>query len=271
MDKVQKQVTSQDGTSIAFEQSGSGPAVILVASSLADRSDTKRLAALLAPHFTVINYDRRGRGASGDTAPYAVEREVEDLDALIVDAGGSAYVFGSSSGAVLALQAAAGGADIRKLAIYEPPFVVDDSGPPQPADFDSQINQLLAADRRSEAVKFFMSKGMGVPGFVLTFMRLMPGVWSKLKAMAHTIPYDLAIMGDTRSGKPLDAEKWSAAKVPTLVMDGGKSGPAQRNAVQALTDVLPNAERRTLEGQTHAAPVMAPKKLAPLLIEFFTD
>lgn len=271
MDKVQKQVTSKDGTNIAFEQSGSGPAVVLVASSLADRSDTKRLAALLAPHFTVVNYDRRGRGASGDTAPYAVEREVEDLEALIADAGGSACVFGSSSGAVLALEAAASGVNVNKLAVFEPPFVVDDSGPPQSPEFESRIKQLLAADRRSDAVKFYMSEGIGVPGFVLTFMRLMPGVWSKLKSMAHTIPYDITIMGDTRSGKPLDAAKWSAAKVPTLVMDGGKSGPAQRNAMRALVDVLPNAEYRTIEGQGHAAPVMAPKKVAPLLIDFFKD
>ena len=269
MDKVQASVTSRDGTRIAFERSGTGPAVILVGSALADRSDTTRLAARLADHFTVINYDRRGRGASTDIPPYAVEREVEDLATLIEEAGGSAFVFGSSSGAVLALKAAASNLHITKLALYEPPFVVDDSGSGPPNDLGADVVRLLAADRRSEAVRLFMTKGIGVPTAIVTLMRLMPPVWSKLTAVAHTIPYDLAIVGDHQDGKPPRADQWAGARAPTLVIDGGKSAAWQRNAVQALTDVLPEAQRRTLAGHGHSAPVTAPKKLAPLLIDFF--
>lgn len=154
--------------------------------------------------FTVINYDRRGRGDSGDTGPYAVEREVEDLDALIQAAGGSASVFGSSSGAVLALRAAASGLNITRLAVYEPPFPVD--GDPLPAGFQVQLEQLLAAGRRGGAVKHFMRTDMGVPAVILIFLRLLPGTWGKLTAMAHTLPYEYAVMGDTLAGRPLAAE-----------------------------------------------------------------
>jgi pimeloyl-ACP methyl ester carboxylesterase len=268
MDPVQKSVTSKDGTTIAFEQSGNGPPVILVASSLADRSDTKRLAALLAAQFTVINYDRRGRGKSGDTVPYHVQREVEDIAALLDDTGGQAFLFGSSSGAVLALQAAASGLNITKLALYEPPFRVDHSGPLPPKDLATDITRLIADNRRGQAVRLFMTRAIGVPSPVVTFMRVMPGAWSKLESMAHTASYDIAIMADTQSGNPLPPDRWAGVKAPTLVIDGGKSSTAQRHAVQALVDVLPNAQRRTLPGQRHAAPVMAPKKLAPMLIEF---
>jgi pimeloyl-ACP methyl ester carboxylesterase len=269
MKAVQQTVTSKDGTKIAYEQSGTGPVVILVASSLADRSDTTRLAALLAPQFSVINYDRRGRGLSGDTLPYRVEREIEDIAALINKAGGSACLFGSSSGAVLALRAAASGLNVTKLALYEPPFRVDQSGPLLSDDLDQQIARLLAQDRRSEAVKLFMTRAIGVPAPGLILMRLIPGVWPKLKAMAHTIPYDIAIMGGTVSGGPLRPDEWVAVKTPTLVIGGEKSSTAQHNANRALVDVLPNAQGKTLAGQGHSAPVMAPKKLAPMLAEFF--
>jgi pimeloyl-ACP methyl ester carboxylesterase len=271
MDTVQKTVRSKDGTTIAYERSGNGPTVILIASSLADRTDTKRLAALLATRFSVINYDRRGRGLSSDTPPYQVQREIEDIAALLDDAGGSAFVFGSSSGAVLALKAAASGLNISKLALYEPPFRVDHSGSLPPKDLDQNITQLIANDRRGEAVRLFMTQAIGVPRTMVTVMQLMPGVWSKLKAMAHTISYDIAIMGDTQSGNPLRLDDWAAVKARTLVIDGGKSSAAQHHAGQALLDVLPNAQQRTLPGQGRAAPVMAPKKLAPLLAEFFAE
>jgi pimeloyl-ACP methyl ester carboxylesterase len=269
MDTQQRSVTSKDGTTIAYEQSGSGRVIILVASSLADRTDTKQLTALLAPQFTVFNYDRRGRGLSGDTTPYLIQREIEDIAALLDEAGGSAFMFGSSSGAVLALEAAASGLDIARLALYEPPFRVDHSGPLPPKHLDKDIARLLADNRRGEAVRLFMTQAIGVPATMVAVMRFMPGVWSKLKSMAHTISYDMAIMGDTQSGNPLPAYRWAGVKAPTLVIDGGKSSTAQYHAGQALVDVLPNAQHRTLPGQGHAAPVMAPKKLAPMLIEFF--
>src|SRR5438132_403129 len=157
-------VISKDGTAIAFDQSGHGPALILVAAATATRLAEAALAATLAPHFTMFAYDRRGRGDSGDTPPYAVEREVEDLDALINEAGGSAFVFGHSSSAVLALEAARLlGGKIEKLAIYEPPFIIDDSRPPVPQDYVPHLNELIAAGRREEAVEYFMTDAMLVP------------------------------------------------------------------------------------------------------------
>ncbi|WP_326825215.1 alpha/beta fold hydrolase [Streptosporangium sp. NBC_01756] len=265
---VNASVISQDGTEIAFERLGAGPAVILVSSALADRSDARKLAGLLAEHFTVINYDRRGRGTSGDAAGYAAEREVEDIAALIDHVGGSASVFGSSSGAVLALRAAAAGLTIERLALYEPPFVISHDGFGPPKDYARHLDALLAADRRGDAVTYFMTKAQGMPAFMVTMMRLMPGVWSNLKALAHTLPYDAAVMGETQQGKPLEADRWSAAKAPTMVLTGGKSPAGFHNAARALADILPDAEHRTLPGLNHGAVVMAPKKLVPALVEF---
>lgn len=266
--RTESAVVSADGTTIAFQRSGSGPAVILVASALADRSDGAKLAGLLARHFTVINYDRRGRGASGDGARYAVEREIEDIAALLEHCGGSASVFGSSSGAVLALRAAAAGLDIPRLALYEPPFAVDGDAFGPPADFAGRIDALLAGDRRGDAVKLFMTKAQGMPGLLVASMRLMPGVWSGLKALAPTLPYDIAVMGDTQRGEPLNADEWSAVASRTLVLTGGKSPEGFHQAARALTEVLPHAEHRTLDGLHHGAVVMAPKKLAPSLVPF---
>jgi pimeloyl-ACP methyl ester carboxylesterase len=262
-------VTSRDGTTIAFEKTGSGPPLILVASALSDRSDTSRLARLLAPHFTVINYDRRGRGASGDTAPYAVERECEDIEALVKEAGGWAFLFGSSSGAVLALEAAAHGVGVERMALFEPPFVVDENDPRPPREFASHVDDLIAGDRRAKAVTYFMTKGIGMPAIFVWMMRLMPRMWSNMKAMAPTIPYDVAIMDDTQSGRPLPPDRWASVAAPTLVMDGGKSPAGMRHAASALADVLPNARHRTLDGLSHGAVMMAPKRLAPVLRECF--
>ena len=264
-----KTATSRDGTTIAYDQTGQGPAVIIVASALADRSGTRKLAALLSEAFTVINYDRRGRGDSGDTQPYAVKREIEDIDALITATGGSAFVFGSSSGAVLALRAAAAGLDIAKLALFEPPFRIDDTAPELPADYEARLTALIAADRRSDAVKLFFSKAVGVPAPLLLLMRFIPGLWSKSMAHAHTLLYDQAVMGDTLAGKPLVAADWAAVRAETIVMDGSKSEAWLRNPVRALVDVLPNATRVTLQDQHHGAVEMAPKAVAAPLIEFF--
>ena len=224
-----------------------------------------QLAELLSQHFTVITYDRRGRGASGDTAPYAVEREVEDIAALLNEAGGAAFVWGMSSGAVLALEAANRLRGIKKLALYEAPFIVDDTRPTTEDDW-VQIGEAVAADRRSEAVKLFL-KSVGVPGFFMALMRLMP-MWSKLKAIAHTLPYDGAIVGDNQRCKPLPADRWASVTVPALVMDGGKSPTWMRHANRSLASVLPNAQYCTLEGQTH---MLKPKAHAPMLVEFFKD
>jgi pimeloyl-ACP methyl ester carboxylesterase len=261
-------VFSSDGTSIAFDRVGDGPPVIIVDGALCYRASgpSGPLAALLAKHFTVYTYDRRGRGDSGNTVPYSVEREVEDIEALVKEAGGSAYLYGISSGAALALEATNSGLPVRKLALYEAPFIVDDSLAPRPDDLLARMDALIASDRRGDAVKLFM-KTVGVPGIFVAIMRVTPA-WSKLKGVAHTLPYDFRVLGDTGSGKPLPANRWSSVTVPTLVMDGGKSKAWMRNAMRALTKVLPNAQYRTLPGQTH---MLKPEALAPVLVEYFVD
>ncbi|WP_432247413.1 alpha/beta fold hydrolase [Streptomyces sanyensis] len=265
---VEARVVSADGTEIAFEQSGRGPAVILVASALADRSDTTKLAALLAQHFTVVNYDRRGRGASGDARAYAPDREIEDIAALVEHVGGSASLFGSSSGAVLALRAAAAGVNLDRLAVYEPPFVVaeGDDGPPE--DLAQQITVLLAEGRHSDAVTYFMTRVQGMPGIAVSFMKLVPKTWANLTELASTLPYDIAVMGDTQQGRPLDAEEWKGVAVRTRVLTGGKSPAAFRRAALAVTEILPQADHRSLPGLNHGAVVMAPRKIASQITEF---
>jgi len=261
-------VTSQDGTTIAYTVSGQGPAVILVDGAMCyrDSGPAGPLAERLAAHYTVYIYDRRGRGESGDTQPYAVEREVEDLDALIHEAGGTAYLYGISSGAVLSLEAAARLDGIRKLAVYEPPFIVDDTHEPRPDDYLDRMDALIAEDRRGDAVKLFM-RTVGVPGFGIAMMRLMP-VWKKLTGVAPTLPYDFRVLGDTGGGRPLPTDRWASAKLPTLVMDGGKSPAYMRNGARQLSEVLPDARYRTLPGQTH---LLKPDAVAPVLREWFTD
>jgi len=262
-----KKVLSKDGTPIAFDRIGNGPPVILVDGALCYRGmgQTGQLAELLAQHFTVFTYDRRGRGGSGDTPPFAVEREVEDIAALLSEAGGAAFVWGTSSGAVLALEAANRLSGIKRLALYEAPFIVDGSRSTTEGDW-VRIGEAVAAGRRSDALQLFL-KMVGAPAFFIAVMRLMP-VWSKLKAVAHTLPYDGAIVRDNQRGKPLPANRWASVTVPTLVTDGGKSPAWMRQANQTLAASLPNAQYRTLEGQTH---MLKPKAHAPMLVKFFKD
>ncbi|GHO97133.1 alpha/beta hydrolase [Reticulibacter mediterranei] len=261
-------VISKDGTPIAFDQSGQGPALILVAGATATRLAEASVAAALAPAFTAFAYDRRGRGDSGDTAPYAVEREVEDIKALIDEAGGSAFVFGHSSGAVLALEAARLlPSKIKKLALYEPPFIIDDSRPPVPANYVAHLIDLVSSNRRGEAVEYFMIEAVGVPAEMVAQMRQSP-MWPGLEAVAHTIAYDGSIMGDTMRGNPAPLKKWASVTVPTLVMDGGISHPFMHSAAQTITNILPNAQRQTLAGQDHGP---ADDVLVPALKAFFLD
>jgi pimeloyl-ACP methyl ester carboxylesterase len=260
-------VRSKDGTPIAFDRSGKGPAVIIVDGALCYRAfgPSGPLAALLADRFTVFTYDRRGRGDSGDTKPYAVDREIEDLDALIREAGGSAFVYGISSGAALALEAAHRGLPINKLALYESPCIVDDTHAPIPPDFLARLQGLVAADRRSDAVKMFL-RLVGVPAMGILMMPVMPA-WSKLKAVAHTLPNDITIVENNQRGKPFPKDRWARATMPALAMDGSKSPSWMRNGMKGLAGVLPNATFRTLDGQNHM--VKAPA-IAPVLTEFFT-
>jgi pimeloyl-ACP methyl ester carboxylesterase len=260
-------VISSDGTTIAYDRIGEGPPLILVDGALCYRAfgPGTPLAALLAPHYTVFTYDRRGRGESADSTPYDVGREVEDIEALVKEAGGSAYVYGASSGAALALEAAARLGGITKLALYEAPFVVDDSRAPIPEDLPQRFTDLVADGRRGAAVKLFM-KTVGTPALFVALMPLMP-VWSKLKGVAHTLPYDLTVLGERGSGKPLPTDRWTSVTVPTLVMDGGKSPTWMRNAMRSLAGVLPTARYRTLDGQTH---MLKGEAVVPVLLDFFT-
>ncbi len=264
-------VISKDGTPIAFDQSGQGPALILVAGATATRLDEASLAAALAPQFTVFAYDRRGRGESEDTVPYAVEREVEDIEALINAAGGSAFVFGHSSGAVLALEAARLlPTQIMKLAVYEPPFIIDDSRPPLPEEYVPHLIELVSSGRRGDAVEYFMTQ-VGTPADMIAQARQSPK-WAGLEAVARTLAYDGAIMGDTQRGDPLPLRKWASVTVPTLVLDGtvflGREDSHRflRHAAQELARILPDAQRRTLDGQDHGP---ADDVLAPALQAFF--
>ncbi|MGH2659367.1 MAG: alpha/beta fold hydrolase [Actinomycetota bacterium] len=253
-------VTSRDGTTIAFDRMGEGPPIILVCGGSVDRMSNAPLAALLAEHFTVFNYDRRGRGDSGDTAPYAVNREVEDVEALIAEAGGSALLYGTSSGAALALEAAASGLPITKLALWEPPFILDESARP-PANQVETYNELVAAGRRGDAVEFFMTKVVGMPAEFVAEARNAPW-WPAQEALAHTLAYDATIMGDYS----LPTERAASVKAPTLVIAGGADFPWMRETAQALAEALPDGQTRTLEGQGHD---VDPAVLAPELVEFF--
>src|SRR5262245_58366736 len=213
MDKVH----SKDGTKIAFDRSGKGPAVILVSGGSVDHTSNAPLAAQLAKHFTVFNYHRRGRGESGDTPPYAVAREVEDIQAVISAAGGSAYLYGSSSGGALALEAARQiPATISKLALWEPPYILEGSRLPPPADTARTYTDLVAAGRRGDAVEFFMTRVVGMPPEFATFARTQPW-WPAQEALAHTLAYDAAIMGDYS----LPTERVAAVTTPTIVIAGG--------------------------------------------------
>lgn len=260
-------VTSKDGTRIGYDFEGQGPPLILVDGAMCYRASgpARPLAKLLNSNFTVLTYDRRGRGESSDSAPYAIEREIEDIEALLRAAGGSAFVYGCSSGAALALEAAARIPGIQKLALYEAPFIVDSTHSPLPDNFLAQLKDFVATGRRGDAVKLFMRR-VGVPAFGIFVMRLLP-IWKKLTAIAHTLPYDITIIQDYSRGKPLPQTKWSAATMPTLAADGGKSPAYLRNSMRAIADVLPNATYHSVPGQTH---MLKAEAIAPVLIEFFS-
>ena len=256
-------VTSRDGTRIGYETTGAGATVILVDGALAyrDHRGGRELAAALAPRFSVVTYDRRGRGESTDTPPYAVEREIEDLAALLTAAGAPACLYGFSSGAVLALRAAAAlGERVRKLALLEPPFGADDADAKREARaFTAEMARRLAAGRHADAVTFFLQDM--VPPDLLENLPRSPD-WPKLTAVAPTLAYENELLGDGAGPTAL------AAKVttPALVLVGADSPPFKHAAAAALARALPRAERWTLSGQNTLVP---PDVLAPILTPFF--
>ena len=259
------QVVSKDGTRIVYDKVGSGPAVVLVTGATATRSSFVELANLLAPSFTVYYYDRRGRGDSSDTLPYSVEKEIEDIEALIDEAGGTAYLYGISSGGALALEAASKLANkVKKLAIYEVPYDESERGQTKWKEYNTTLQESLQAGKNGDAVTAFM-KLVDVPDEMLAGMKQSP-FWSELEKVAPTLAYDAACLGADRK---VPAETAKRLTVPTLVMDGGGSlqmYPNMRASAEKLAKLIPNAKWKTLEGQTHD---VNSKVLAPVLEEFF--
>jgi pimeloyl-ACP methyl ester carboxylesterase len=254
---------SADGTRLAYERSGSGPALVLVDGALCSRSfgPMPKLASRLASRFTVYTYDRRGRGESGDAPAYAREREIEDVAALLRDAGGSAFVVGLSSGGALALEAAAAGLPIVKVVAYEPPYVNGSVEASAHAEHEERLRALVAAGDRAGAVRYFMRSMVGVPAPVVLMMRLMPWVWPKLKAVAHTLPYDAAVM----SRFTVPSARFASIRVPTLALHGSKTDPRLIRATRAVADAVPGARYGTLERQTHN---VRPDVLVPAVVDF---
>jgi pimeloyl-ACP methyl ester carboxylesterase len=261
-EKAMSQAISKDGTVIDYEKSGRGPALILVDGAMCSRDfgPMPKLAPLLAQRFTVYVYDRRGRGRSGDTPPYSPEREVEDVAALIQEAGGRASLVGLSSGGALALEAAASGLSIEKVVAYEPPYV-GASGNGGGADHLARLQALVAEGERGRAVKYFMRSMVGAPAGMVIMMQLMLPIWRKLKAVAHTLPYDAAVM----SGFEVPTARLATVRVPTLVVHGAKTEARLARAAEAVAAAVPGAQHRTLPGQTHN---VSPAVLAPALVAF---
>jgi len=260
-------VTSADGTPIAYERFGDGQPVIVVGGATCDRAMTRTLAEELARHFAVINYDRRGRGYSGDTAPYAVEREIEDLGALIAEAGGTASVYGHSSGAGLVLHAAARGLPIAKLVLHEPPFVPDGEEERRISrEYAEKLKAILAEGRKGDALTLFITI-TGMPPELVDQMRTEPW-WAGMEANAHTLAYDSEIMGDSSRGGTIPADLLGAVTVPALVLCGGASPAWMIDMGRQVADGLPHGRHSVLEGQEHVVP---PEVLVPVLAEFFAD
>ncbi|MEA2606519.1 MAG: hypothetical protein QOI00_1276 [Chloroflexota bacterium] len=255
-------VTSSDGTKIAVDIAGSGPAVVLVSGGSVDRGSNAGLADALNGEFTTYNYDRRGRGDSGDTAPYAVQREIEDIEAVIALAGGHAHLFGSSSGAGLAFEAAAAGAPIDKLVLWEPPYNLDPAGRP-PADSVEQLDRMVAEGRRGDAATFFMVDMVRLPADFAAFAKTQPW-WPGQEAIAHTLAYDARVMGD------YSVPTATAARiaVPTLILTGGASFPFFKPTAAALVDAMPDARTAELPEQQHN---VDPTVLGPAMADFLRD
>jgi len=258
---------SKDGTKIAYSQTGTGEPLVLVDGAFCHGKfgANKKLPQHLSQHFTVYSYDRRGKGESGNTLPYSVEKEYEDLQAVIHEAGGNAYVYGISSGAALVLEAANHGVIIKKMALYEAPFITDNSRKPLPENYFDTITNMVEQGNNGKALEHFFKTGIEVPAFGVLMMKLMPA-WNQMKKLAPTLIYDNKILGDTGSGKSFGKGKWKNVTQPALILSGSKSAAWSQSSMQHLATVLRNATYRSLTGQTH---IVNPKILAQELIDFF--
>jgi len=251
---------SEDGTKIAYEKAGAGPALVIVGGALSERNGGKPLVGKLQDRFTVYTYDRRGRGESGDTKPYAAEREMEDLGAVIEQAGNEAYVYGVSSGAALSLQSAVklGASKISKLAVYEPPYGQDQR---EFSEQKNRVNQLVQTGKPGDAAEYFLSS-LGIPPQALEDMKKSPE-WERISKIDFTLTYDYSVLGNGAVPETLNQ-----INVPTLVLDGEKTLPFIHPAADRIAQVVPGAQRKTLPGQTHQA---APEAVAPILTDFFSQ
>jgi pimeloyl-ACP methyl ester carboxylesterase len=261
-------VSSKDGTRIAYERHGSGPAVVLVDGALCYRGGgwTVQMAKMLSDQFTVHAYDRRGRGESGDTKPYAPEREIEDLEAVIAAAGGSVFLYGHSSGGVISLETANRNPGVRKVVVYEAPLMTDGSRA-LGADYEQRLNALIRAGRNADALRHFMRRGVGIPAIFVFLIQFAP-FWKKLKAIAPTLANDAAITVPLQTGRPLPRDRWAKVTVPTRIVGGMKSPGWLRNAQREIAAILPNSGHSELAGQDHS---LKGEAIAPLLRDFFAD
>ncbi|WP_369249343.1 alpha/beta fold hydrolase [Streptomyces sp. R41] len=259
---MDKKTISRDGTPIAYERHGDGPAVVLVGGAMCTGATLAPLAAALSDRFGAVTYDRRGRGDSGDTAPFAVAREVEDIAALIDASGGSAALYGISSGGALVLEAAASGLPVSKVAVYETPFAVHEGGGKERREYTERLTELLGQDRRGNAVELFMTLA-GTPPEMIAGAR-QSSAWPDMEAIAPTLAYDNAAMGDGL----VPRDRLASVAVPVFSVAGGASPEWLREAARAIAEAAPEGSYRTLDGQTH---MVDPQALAPLLTEFFGE
>jgi pimeloyl-ACP methyl ester carboxylesterase len=255
-------VHSADGTRIAYDSEGDGPPLVVVTGAFSDRTSSKSLAERLAGSFSVYRYDRRGRGKSLDTYPYDVEREIEDLEAIIDVAGGSAFVYGHSSGAVLALLAAAHGSPITKLVAYEPPYIDDGSRPRHRPDLASRLEEIWADKHRDEMAELFLTEAVGLPKEVVATMKEGP-TWQAMRANAHTLMYDVIVTNN----QTMPAGVMSKIMVTTLLVAGGASPDWGRSAIQEVAAEIPGAETLVIDGQDHR---VSDDAIVPVLEKFFS-
>lgn len=262
-------ITSADGTLIAYEKTGSGPAIIVVSNVAEDHTGVAPLVETLSKDFTVLSFDRRGRGASGDPQPYDPAHEIEDIAALIDIAGGSAVLTSGSGGCAIVLDAASAlGDKVTGVCLFDPPFFVDDSRPPAPAEYVERVEELVAADKRSEAVEYVMTEVIGVPTEYIGPMKQDPS-WEDMVRYAHTFAYEGHILRGLQDGKPLPSDRWSI-ETPVGVAVGGDSEAYFRVAADALAVLLPKVTVATLPGQGHGAFWAAPEPVAAQIREFLS-
>lgn len=257
-------VISKDGTTLAYDKLGSGPAVILVCGGSVDRQSNAGLAHALAPHFTVYNYDRRGRGDSGDNETYAVMREIEDIAAVAEAAGGTAYLYGTSSGAALAAEAARALPDtISRLTLWEPPYIIEGTRPLPPANTAQVYRDFVAQGKRGEAAEYFMTQVVGLPPDFAAFARTQPW-WAQQEATAHTLAYDAEVMGDYS----IPVGRLAEIQAPTIVLAGGASFPFIVTTAEKVAEIIPNATYQLLPDQQHN---VDPAVIGPALTAFFNS